>query len=140
MIYATCRHCHKRHPVGAKCNCIVSRSIQTAKSKDTNDFYSSNQWRKLRSVSLAKTYGLDIYTLYTEHRLEQARPIHHIVPIEDDKTLSLCCDNLIPLSDHSHRLIHSIYDSAPNAKLELQQFLRKLLAEFQAKNFEFFGL
>lgn len=49
---------------------------------------------------------IDLYAYYHDGKIIPATMVHHIVPISEDYTKRLDMDNLIPLSDKSHGIVH----------------------------------
>ena len=58
---------------------------------------------------------------------------HHIIPVEEDMAHALDINNLIWVSDHSHRLIHEAYSRSDEEKRKMQSFLKKIIDFRQAK-------
>lgn len=92
------------------------------KKKDLNyhekysQFYNSVQWRTLRNQKFYDANGLCELCL-KDGIINEAREIHHIVPIEKDWNKRLDYDNLIALCPSHHQEQH-------NRDSQLQKFLR----------------
>ncbi len=80
--------------------------------------YTSNLWRKCRKNILIKYYGLDIWLLAVGQLHKCDRPlIHHIREREEAPELVYDIDNLIPVTDESHKEIHYLYQTDKAAAL-----------------------
>ncbi len=123
MISKRCIHCGKRVPVGKRCSCIPPRKYKPSGSEtysaQITRFYQTTAWEKARESCIAQCYGLDIYSLFANNRIEYGRTVHHIVPIIDDYSLRLSPDNLIYLTESNHRIIHELYKTDYNRTAEL---------------------
>ena len=49
---------------------------------------------------------IDLYAYYHDGKLVPATMVHHIIPVSKDYTKRLDRDNLIPLSDKRHGIVH----------------------------------
>ena len=90
-------------------------------------FYSTKEWRQTRKYVNIKYKGLCLWSYCMKHRIVQADVIHHIIPVEDDYNNRLDADNLIPLSNAVHRMIHELYKKD---KAKTQEQLRLILKEW----------
>lgn len=92
------------------------------KKKDLNyhekyqHFYNSKSWHDLRNFKWQESNGLCELCL-KDGIINEAREIHHIVPIEKDWNKRLDYDNLIALCPSHHQEQH-------NRDSQLQKFLR----------------
>ncbi|NFC89502.1 HNH endonuclease, partial [Clostridium botulinum] len=57
--------------------------------------------------------------------------IHHIIELKEDWDKRLDIDNLIPLSDKVHKIVHRTYDRSDKDKKEMQELLRELKRKYQ---------
>lgn len=133
MIYTQCPRCRKRIAVGTQCSCY--ERTRRAKGKgnrlDQDSFYRSQEWRAVRSEAIAKTYGLDIYSLYIENKIEYGFTVHHIVPLEEDYRKRAEQSNLIYLSESHHRQIHEMYKTDfVNTSIMLADLLDRFAKDF----------
>lgn len=126
MIFTTCSRCHKRIAVGKRCDCYERR--RKAERPQCDSFYLSREWQTARRKAIARTYCLDIYSLYIDGKIEQGRTVHHIVPLEEDYTKRTERGNLIYLTEEHHRMIHEQYQKGKKRELIAQ--LRALLKRF----------
>ena len=131
MIYHRCSRCGKRIPTGQKCDCITrirNREYDRyGRNKESRAFYQSRPWVMMRQKVMDNFDGIDLLELYLYHRVRHADVVHHIVPLSDDKALSLDECNLIPVSSHNHSLIHSEYDKGAADKEKMQSLLKQAL-------------
>lgn len=79
-------------------------------------FYNSKSWHDLRNFKWQESNGLCELCL-KDGIINEAREIHHIVPIEKDWNKRLDYDNLIALCPSHHQEQH-------NRDSQLQKFLR----------------
>ena len=70
-------------------------------------------------------FGLDFYAFYVYGLLIEGRTVHHIVPLEVDEALKTDFENLIYVSESSHREIHSLLENDYDATVKLLQQIRK---------------
>ena len=70
-----------------------------------NSFYNSKQWHELRNFKWQESNGLCELCL-KDGIINEAREIHHIVPIEKDWNKRLDYDNLIALCSDCHNAQH----------------------------------
>lgn len=124
MIYKRCSLCNKRIPSGSLCDCKKNRH-QTIKSDKTDSFYDSKTWKRLRKKAKKYYFGLDFYAFYVYGLLIEGRTVHHIVPLEVDEALKTDFENLIYVSESSHREIHSLLENDYDATVKLLQQIRK---------------
>ncbi|NFM95395.1 HNH endonuclease, partial [Clostridium botulinum] len=57
--------------------------------------------------------------------------IHHIIELKEDWGKRLDRDNLIPLSDKSHKIVHRAYDRSAKDKKQMQELLRELKGKYE---------
>ena len=81
-----------------------------------NKFYQSKEWHELRMAKWVSANGLCELCL-KNGIINEAREIHHIVPISEDWSKRLEYDNLIALCPAHHQEMH-------NRDSQLQKFLR----------------
>lgn len=126
MIYKRCGFCNKRIPLGSKCDCKKKRH-QTLKSDKKDSFYSSNEWKKIRKDVKKYFFSLDFYAFYVHGLVIEGRIAHHIVPLEVDEALKLNFENLIYVSESSHREIHFLLENDYEATVN---FIRQIRDRF----------
>lgn len=94
------------------------------RNKKAAEFYHSDAWIKTREVVLNKFNHIDIYAYYIEHKIVPSNIVHHIDELKDNWNKRLDLNNLIPVSDTSHKAIHKAYESN---KAETQMLLIELM-------------
>lgn len=99
-------------------------------------FYSSNEWINLREYIKAKYMFVDVFSYYTEGKIVECKVVHHIIETKEDWNLRLNENNLICLSNSSHKLIHNLYNKDSETKHKTQELLKKINERFK----EEFGL
>ena len=103
------------------------------RDKESTEFYNSNTWQLVRQDILNYYNGLCVYSLLVDNKIVMADMVHHIIPLKEDRTLSLNKSNLIPLSNSIHNVIESEYDKSNYCKLNIQRELTKLIELYKNK-------
>lgn len=98
--------------------------IRYKRDKRYTEFYHSKEWEILRDYIIKKYKGLDVFAYCIENRIVPATTGHHIIGLKEDYSKGLVIDNIIPVSDESHRKIHAMYNR--NRK-GTQKMLKELL-------------
>lgn len=130
MIYKRCGFCKKRIPAGSKCDCKKKRHHKL-KDEKSESFYDSKTWKRLRKVVKKFYFGLDFYAFYVHGLLVEGRTAHHIVPLEVDEALKTKFENLIYVSESSHREIHFLLENDYEATVAfIQQIRERFVREF----------
>ena len=70
---------------------------------------------------------IDLYAYYHDGKLVPATMVHHIIPVSKDYTKRLDRDNLIPLSDKRHGIVHK------QMKEGSEEEIIQLLLEYKEK-------
>ena len=71
-----------------------------------------------------KQGGIDRYAYATKHKLvTNDLCVHHIIELSEDWSLRLVPDNLIVVSDASHKEIHKAYRAGNQLRREMQKLL-----------------
>lgn len=131
MLTRACTLCGRIHKQGERCPKERDAAKDAAKDYNlhkrdpvTNGFYHSKSWSALRSMIVMSANGFDEYELAFNSRLVIGTIVHHIIPVDECPALRLNRNNLILLSDKTHKLVHRAYDHGGDAKLEMQNKLR----------------
>lgn len=122
MLAKICDRCHKRIDYNNKCGCYKPKNQSSNTdlyNADVKQFYNTTEWAKARAKAMQLTYGLDPISLILNNRIEQAFTVHHIIPIIDDYSKRLDTDNLIPLTEKNHRMIHEMYKKDFNGTVDM---------------------
>ena len=112
-----------------------ARRRRDMEQKKYQDFYSNKDWKRIRDVCIADSYGIDILEYYRTGRIVQGERVHHIVELSDYWNSRLDISNLIYLTEQNHKRIHGEYDKGIKEKEKMQRVLFELIKKF---NSEFF--
>ncbi|NFT93948.1 hypothetical protein FDF86_16600 [Clostridium botulinum] len=124
-----CGHIHDRNY-----ECSAKKQRQKEKSKRDRSrldskIYNSSKWKKLRDNVMDEYINIDLFSYYVFSKVEVAETVHHIVEICECEDLAYDEDNLIPLSNYTHRsIVHKLYKT--KCKSEIQQLLRDMIKDF----------
>lgn len=145
MKYCNRNGCNKLVPQGVR-YCAAHTIDKTAENRERHKeydahcrnqtakaFYNSSEWKAARARALARDTGIDIYLYITEGRVVPADMVHHIVELQEDYTKRCDIDNLISVSDTTHK---SVIDKAYKdeiKKAQMQQTLRECVREYQRR-------
>lgn len=130
MLCRICSHCGRRY-TGTQCNCATVRKLnrerqqrydRNSRDKEAVAFYHSAEWQRVRRAVWARAYGLDEYVYYTEGRAVHADTVHHIEPRNEAPDKQYDMNNLICVSNATHKLIHDLYR---HSKERTQEKLRQ---------------
>lgn len=86
-----------------------------AKRKETDPFYSTAAWKRLRAVVLERDRWQCVWCRRERRYIRDgagrlivppATIVHHIVPLQTDRTLALEDSNLVSLCDYCHDKAH----------------------------------
>lgn len=98
------------------------------RDRKSKEFYSSREWQTEREIVLTYYGHVDLYQFIVNKRKVPANTVHHIEELKDNWNLRLSFDNLIPVSEASHMLIHKIYRTD---KVAAQKLLRECIAVYR---------
>jgi vacuolar-type H+-ATPase catalytic subunit A/Vma1 len=93
------------------------------RNKKTAMFYNSDEWIKTREVIQNKFSHVDVYAYYVNKEIIPATLVHHIHEVKEQWDKRLNIDNLIPVSDMSHQIIHAAYKESKESKVKMQRLL-----------------
>ncbi len=131
-IYRRCDNCHQLF-TGRNCpNCKKERDRKYRKRlKERHELtriYHTQLWAKCRRNVIIRYLGYDIWLLGEGvARVPKKIIIHHIAERDEAPELLYDLDNLIPVSEESHREIHQYYETDRQYALER---IKKGIAEF----------
>ncbi|ACO87268.1 HNH endonuclease domain protein [Clostridium botulinum A2 str. Kyoto] len=94
-------------------------------------FYSSKEWIIVRDIVRRKYNNICLYSYYILHEIKYVDYIHHIIELKEDWDKKLDKDNLIPLSDKVHKIVHREYDRSAKDKKQMQELLRELKRKYE---------
>ncbi|GAA0863564.1 HNH endonuclease signature motif containing protein [Paraclostridium tenue] len=133
-----CARCQKIIPIGnTYCNDCNKLYIKTKREgykyynknrrdKESQSFYNSKAWRTIATQIKLRDKCLCLVCL-SKDKIKYKDVIHHIVPIKENKELSLTPKNLISLCDKCHKQIHLQYDKSDKLKHDMQDKLREIV-------------
>lgn len=134
-IYKLCSRCKKVIDKGntycEECDKVVKsyrnkRYNKLFRNQDSQRFYNSNHWKRVSKDIKSRDKGMCIVCL-NNNKIKHKDIIHHIVPLEDSKELSLKHRNLISVCLSCHNTIHNIYNTDDNSKKILQDRLNDMV-------------
>lgn len=102
--------------------------------KDSREwrFYRTKGWINKREKILTKYAGLDIYEFIVNDMIVYANTVHHITPLKEDWNSRLEDENLFPLSERNHKLIHIEYEKGEENKKEMQRKLIGIMMKWES--------
>lgn len=122
MLVRICGSCGRKVLQGQRCECQKDRFKvynREHRDKESNDFYSSAQWKAAAEAARSRAGYADEYALHYEHKLMPGKLVHHIFPIDERPWLRLDFDNLVCVSSKTHRMIHDAYEAGGRRKVEM---------------------
>ena len=131
-IYRRCDNCHQLY-TGRRCpTCKKKQDRQyrqrTKERHELTRIYRTQLWAKCRRNVITRYYGYDIWLLAAGTVWKPERIIvHHIKERDEAPDLLYDLDNLITVSEDSHKEIHTYY--ATNKQYALDR-IRKGIEEF----------
>ena len=126
MLTRICTSCGRRVIQGKMCVCQRARHGEydrTHRDKAKAALYSSADWKRLASFARQRAGYKDEYLAMYQGRLEPGSVIHHIRPLEDDMGAAYDTENLVCVSQRTHRMIHDAYSESVERKREMQKLL-----------------
>ncbi len=94
-------------------------------------FYSNKEWITVRDIVRRKYNNICLYSYYILHEIKYVDYIHHIIELKEDWDKKLDKDNLIPLSDKVHKIVHRTYEKSAKDKKQMQELLRELKRKYE---------
>ena len=139
MLYRVCNICGKRVPYRTKCECELKQQKERYKTYKNNrtdtreqKFYSSKEWERVRENISRHQFGMDLIDWYNrEENIQQAELYHHIIELKDDWSLRFNKKNIIGLTQQHHMKIHSLMSKNDKYKERIQNYLKRILKEFE---------
>lgn len=102
-------------------------------SDKENEFYSSQEWKKLRQQAIDYFFALDIYSYYKYGIIEFGETVHHIIPIRKDFSKRNDIKNLIFLTESNHQRIHKLMKKGEAEKIKILNELKMMLNRFASE-------
>jgi len=103
------------------------RRMQDKEQKKYQDFYNSNEWKRVRDIVIAGCYSIDILEYYKTGKIIQGERVHHIIELEQDWNSRFDIFNLIYLTERNHRRVHEEYKKGNKEKKQMQELLFRLI-------------
>lgn len=103
MSLVSCKYCGKLHKRGEQCSSKPSRN----RNKDYDRIYNSHRWKKLsRDIRKQHLYFCGVCGRQEGVIPRQSTQVHHITYITEDIGMAYEVDNLLPVCDTCHLVIH----------------------------------
>ncbi|WP_242845741.1 hypothetical protein [Clostridium novyi] len=107
-----------------------NRRMKDTEERKRQKFYNSKAWISCRDNIKKHQLGLDLIE-WSKGKTVDADTYHHIVELKEDYDKRLDKDNIIGLTQSNHLKVHSLMDNSERDKRKIQEFLRKLLEQFE---------
>lgn len=107
-----------------------SRRRKDKEQRKFQNFYNSDDWKRIRESIISSCYSIDILEYYRTGKIVQGERVHHIVELEDDWNSRFDIYNLIYLTERNHRRVHVEYSKGEKDKKAMQKILFDLLDKF----------
>lgn len=124
----TCRYCgivEKPH------NCPHRTKRKTNKYRVDSKYYVGKGYKKARRTVLSDCDEWCLWTFYVEGRLVKAEETHHIIEILEDESKAADPNNLIPLTELNHELVHQYYKRGRLTKERTRDILFSMLNDYK---------
>ena len=122
---ATKRYCD---PCQAKVTAYNNKQYdKTKRNRKHDSFYHSPEWQAIREVVLVKSKRIDLFAYIVHKRIVPATTAHHIIELSEDWSKRLDIDNLIAVSESSHREIHKAYNKGGVHKANMIKILQRIV-------------
>lgn len=129
MLMRICGVCGRQVKVGETCPCMKDRQKaydRDNRNKKSASLYHSRQWQLLQLAVKSRANFLDEYIMYYEKRMTAGRIAHHIIPVDERPDLAFNPQNLIYVSDKTHKMIHDAYRKGGKEKAAMQAKLARI--------------
>lgn len=141
MKYCNRNGCNKLVPQGvAYCKAHTYTKAERQKEYDSScrnqvskAFYNSNEWKAARVRALARDTGIDIYLYIIEGKIVHANMVHHIIELTEDYSKRCKLDNLISVSDRTHKTVIDKAYKDKTKKAQMQDTLRECIEEYKRR-------
>ena len=134
-IYRRCDNCHQLF-TGRRCPVCKKESDRRYRQRlkerhELTRIYHTQLWAKCRRNVIARYFGYDVWLLAEGVVWKPKRIIvHHIIERDTAPELLYDIDNLIPVSEDSHKEIHQYYETDRQYALDR---ISKGIAEFHRR-------
>lgn len=129
MLMRICSACGRQVRVGEPCPCLKERQKsydRDNRNKKSASLYHSRPWQLLQLAVKSRAQYIDEYVMYYEKRMTAGRIAHHIIPVDERPDLALNPQNLIYVSDKTHKMIHDAYRKGGKEKAAMQARLARI--------------
>nr|DAN87589.1 MAG TPA: HNH endonuclease bacteriophage, HNH Endonuclease, DNA.52A [Caudoviricetes sp.] len=129
MLMRICSACGRQVRVGESCSCLKERQKsydRDNRNKKAASLYHSRPWQLLQLAVKSRAQYIDEYVMYYEKRMTAGRIAHHIIPVDERPDLALNPQNLVYVSDKTHKLIHDAYKRGGKEKAAMQARLARI--------------
>lgn len=129
MLMRICSACGRQVRVGESCSCLKERQKsydRDNRNKKAASLYHSRPWQLLQLAVKSRAQYIDEYVMYYEKRMTAGRIAHHIIPVDERPDLALNPQNLIYVSDKTHKMIHDAYKKGGKEKAAMQARLARI--------------
>ena len=129
MLMRICSACGRQVRVGESCLCLKERQKsydRDNRNKKAASLYHSRPWQLLQLAVKSRAQYIDEYVMYYEKRMTAGRIAHHIIPVDERPDLALHPQNLVYVSDKTHKLIHDAYKKGGKEKAAMQARLARI--------------
>lgn len=129
MLMRICSACGRQVRVGESCPCLKERQKsydRDNRNKKAASLYHLRPWQLLQLAVKSRAQYIDEYVMYYEKRMTAGRIAHHIIPVDERPDLALNPQNLVYVSDKTHKLIHDAYKRGGKEKAAMQARLARI--------------
>lgn len=103
----------------------------TDKEREDKKIYKTSQWQRKRIEILEHFDYICLWSYFIEGKAIVADNIHHITEIIEDNSKAFDNDNLIPLCEKAHKIVHELYKID---KIKTKNMLKRLIFEYEEGN------
>lgn len=110
------------------------RQRRTDRARVDNKVYESKEYRKVRKKVLEAYDYKCLWSIYVDGRVRTGELTHHIIEVLEDESKATDFNNLIPLTDRNHDIVHKLYKKD---KEKVQRILKAMLDDYSNGIIEF---
>ena len=124
----SCKYCgivEKPH----KCPHKIKR--KTNRYRIDTRHYEGNAYKKARETALIDCDKLCLWSFYIYGELVTAEETHHIIEILEDESKASDPNNLIPLTEENHELVHQLYKRSELSKERTKELLFNMINDYK---------
>ena len=94
-------------------------------------FYNGAEWKTARAAVLSRDCGIDIYLYIMEGAIVPADMVHHIIELKEDYSKRCDIDNLISVSERTHKTVIDEAYKDDIKRSQMQQTLRECMERYR---------